>query len=131
MKNIFIGLLVAMLCLSACSSNDSNDNIKRLGTKEFSKDVWAKASQEERGKMLFSLFQKHDVTKMQVEDIRLLLGLSTAYYEYDEFPAYLIGPESVKSDYGNGYLLAFPFDRETGKIIKYVLIPDTKPDSAK
>jgi len=105
-----------------CSSN-SIENIKVLGTNEFTKEAWVNASQEERGEMVFSLLKTHDVKKMKVEEIKSLLGNSTAYYEYDEFPAYLVGSKSIKSDYGDGYLLAFPFDRETGLIRKYIIIP--------
>jgi hypothetical protein len=98
MRNlIFIGL-VTMISLFGCSSN-SIEEIKALGTNEFSKEAWNSATQEERGKMVFSLLNNHDVKKIRVEEIKLLLGESTAYYEYDEFPAYLIGPTSIKSDH--------------------------------
>lgn len=69
------------------------------------------------------LLQKYDVANMKVEELQSLLGESTAYYEYDEFPAYLVGPENIGSEYGNGYLLAFPFDRKTGVISKYIIHP--------
>ena len=125
MKNIFILGLIAMINIFGCFSNSTED-IKILGTNEFSKEAWNSASQEERGKMVFSLLKSHDVKKMKVEEIKPLLGESTAYYEYDEFPVYLIGSKSIKSDYGNGYLLAFPFDRKTGLIRKYIIIPKPK-----
>ncbi len=122
MKKFLVLGLIAMINFFGCSL-DSLEDIKVLGTGEFSREAWAKASQEERGKMVYSFLKKYDVKKMKVEEIKSLLGDSTAYYEYDEFPAYLVGPKSVKSDYGNGYLLAFPFDRKTGLIRKYVIIP--------
>lgn len=122
MKNILILGLIAMMNLFGCSSNSIED-IKALGTSEFTTEAWTNASQEERGKMVFSFLKKHDVKKMRVEEIKSLLGNSTAYYEYDEFPAYFVGPKSIKSDYGDGYLLAFPFDRKSGVIRKYILIP--------
>jgi hypothetical protein len=125
MKNILILGLIAMINIFGCSSNSIED-IKVLGTSEFTTEAWANASQEERGKMIFSLLKKHDVKKMKVEEIKSLLGNSTAYYEYDEFPAYLVGPKSIKSDYGDGYLLAFPFDRKTGLIREYIIIPKPK-----
>jgi len=114
-----------MINIFGCSANAIED-IKVLGTSEFSKETWTDASQEDRGKMVFSFLKKHDIKKMKVEEIKSLLGDSTAYYEYDEFPAYLVGPKSIKSDYGNGYLLAFPFDRKTGLIRKYIIIPNPK-----
>jgi len=122
MKNILILGLITIMNIIGCSSN-SIENIKVLGTNEFTKEAWVNASQEERGEMVFSLLKTHDVKKMKVEEIKSLLGNSTAYYEYDEFPAYLVGSKSIKSDYGDGYLLAFPFDRETGLIRKYIIIP--------
>lgn len=112
-----------MINIFGCSSNSIED-IKVLGTNEFSKETWVNASQEERGKMVFSLLKKHDIKKMKVGEIKSLLGDSTAYYEYDEFPAYLVGPKSIKSDYGDGYLLAFPFDRKTGLIRNHIIIPN-------
>jgi len=122
MKNILILGLIVMMSLFGCSTSSIED-IKALGTSEFTAEAWTNASQEERGKMVFSLLKKNDIKKMKVEEIISLLGNSTAYYEYDEFPAYLVGQKSIKSDYGNGYLLAFPFDRKTGLIRKYVIIP--------
>lgn len=114
-----------MFGIFGCSSN-SLETLKVLGTDKFSKDGWMNASQRERGGMVFSLLQKYDVTNMQVEELQSLLGESTAYYEYDEFPAYLVGPENIESEYGNGYLLAFPFDRKTGVINKYIIHPKPK-----
>lgn len=114
-----------MFGIFGCSSNSLED-LKVLGTDEFSKDGWMNASQREKGKMVFSLLRKYDVTNMKVEEVQSLLGGSTAYYEYDEFPAYLVGPENIESEYGDGYLLAFPFDRKTGMIRKYIIHPKPK-----
>lgn len=125
MKNILILGLIAMINIVGCSSSSIED-IKSLGTSDFTTEAWKNASQEDRGKMVFSLLKKHDIKKIKVEEIKSLLGNSTAYYEYDEFPAYLVGPKSIKSDYGDGYLLAFPFDRKTGLIREYVIIPKPK-----
>ena len=124
MKNILIVGFVFIFATFGCSSNSLED-LKILGTNSFSKDVWVDASQEERGKMVFSLLHKYKVTKMKVEDIQSLLGKSTAYYDYDEFPAYLVGPKNIESQYGNGYILAFPFDRKLGMVRKYLIL--TKP----
>lgn len=111
-----------MFGIFGCSSSSVED-LKILGRSDFSKDGWIKASQEERGEMVFSLLKKYNVTEMQVEDVQSLLGKSTAYYEYDEFPAYLVGSKKVKSESGDGYILAFPFDRKTGKVRKYIIQP--------
>lgn len=125
MKIIILVGFVFIFGIFGCSSNSLED-LKVLGTSTFSKDAWADASQEERGKMVFSLLDKYKVTKMKVEDIQSLLGKSTAYYEYDEFPAYLVGPKNIKSEYGSGYILAFPFNRKTGMVSKYLVLPKPK-----
>ena len=125
MKNIlFVGSMF-IFATFGCSSSSPED-LKALGTNPFSKDVWVDASQEERGEMVHSLLHKYQVTKMKVEDVQSLLGKSTAYYEYDEFPAYLIGPKHIKSEYGSGYILAFPFNRKTGMVSKYLILPKPK-----
>jgi hypothetical protein len=122
--NLMLGVFF-MFGIVGCFSNSLED-LKVLGDDGFSKEVWRDASQEERGRMVFSLLHKHDVTKMKVEEVQALLGESTAYYEYDEFPAYLVGPKDVESEYGKGYLLAFPFERTTGVVSKYVIYPEPK-----
>ncbi len=125
MKSIFIPGLLCMFGIFGCSS-DSLEDLKMLGNNNFSAETWKNSSQEERGTMVFSFLQQHDVTSMKVEDVQSLLGESTAYYEYDEFPAYLVGSKEIESEYGRGYLLAFPFDRETGIVRQYVILPKPK-----
>jgi len=122
MKNI---VLIVSLFIISCSNNTVN-NISKLGNTEFTAENWAFGSQEQRGKMVHSLLNTHKVSGMEVKEIYELLGESTAYYEYDEFPAYIVGPKSIESAYGKGYVLAFPIDRSTGKIRKYVIEPDIK-----
>jgi hypothetical protein len=98
-------------------------DLQGLGTAEFSKENWGMASQEARGEMVYSLSKNYKFNEMNKDQVLALLGESTAYYEYDEFPAYFVGPKNIASDYGNGYLLAFPLDRETGLIREVVIIP--------
>ena len=123
MKKLLILCIAIIINLSGCSP-DSIENVKVLGTDKFSQTAWMKATREERGKMVYSFLRNHDVKKLKVEKIRSLLGEYTAYYEYDECPAYSIGPQTIESGHGKGYLLAFPFDRKTGITKKYVIIPD-------
>lgn len=99
---------------TGCSDNPYNE-IKLFGDRNFSSSEWKAASSENKSKMLYSFLQNHDVTSYKADDIYNLLGNSTAYYEYDEFPAYEIISDKKK------YILAFPVDRETHKIRKYVL----------
>lgn len=120
MKKIFY--IILSIAVISCSNN-SIEKLKTLGSDEFIKDKWATASQEARGKMVYSFIKKNDIHKMVATDIKKLLGHSTAYYNYDEFPAYLIGPKNIKTEYGNGYLLAFPIDRKSGRIKKFLIYP--------
>ncbi len=128
MKKILSGLFLLAFGIAGCSS-DSLEAIKALGTRDFSADAWSSASQKDRGEMVFSLLDTYEITTMKVEEIKALLGESTAYYDYDEFPAYLVGPETIQSEYGNGYVLAFPFDRRTGLISHYVISPKPATNS--
>ena len=110
------------IILVSCSANEKM-NISKLGNQEFSTEAWLNSNQEDRGKMVNSFLQMYNVQEMNTQEIYDLLGDSTAYYEYDEFPAYFVGPKSVESVYGKGYVLAFPIDRKTGKIRKFVIEP--------
>lgn len=40
--------------------------------------------------MVYSLSENYRFNEMNKDQILALLGESTAYYEYDEFPAYLL-----------------------------------------
>lgn len=116
-----------MICILIIGcSGYSLEKLKSLGIDEFKKEKWFTATQEDRGRMVYSFLKKHEIKKMEAGDIKNLLGASTAYYNYDEFPAYLVGPKSVKTEYGNGIVLAFPIDRKTGKIKGFVIYP--KPE---
>jgi len=118
-------LLFLIILISGCGTGNMTDLLV-LGNDEFAKEKWNVASQSERGKMVASFLKTHDITNMTTQELRSLLGESTAYYEYDEFPAYFIGPKNIESDNGSGYLLAFPIDRKTGKIRKYIIEPPIK-----
>lgn len=76
--------------------------------------------------MVFSFLSQHDLTSLTSNSVKKLLGTPTGYYDYEENPAYLIGPRSVESEYGNGYLLAFVAEKTSGKIIAAKIIPEPK-----
>lgn len=122
-KIIFLGLV--LFTITSCFSGSVED-LKILGTDKFSTTIWLDASQEERGKMVYSFFKTNDIYSMTAQDIKKLLGKPTGYYNYDEFPAYMVGDKSVQSNYGSGYILAFPIDRDTELISRYVIIPTPK-----
>lgn len=112
---------MSLFGLLGCSS--AVDDLKKLGDQPFTEESWSSATKEARAEMVYSFVTERDLEKLTAEDIIRLLGEPNAYYEYDEFPAYLVGPDSIQSEYGEGYLLAFPVDRETGFVKKFVLQP--------
>lgn len=98
------------------------ESFKILGKKEFTKQKWDESSQEERGKLVYSFLYKNKEKRLSGQDIFNMLGPSTAYYDHDHYPAYFIGPKSIESIYGNGYLLAFLID-DAGYINGIILDP--------
>lgn len=119
-------LLFLVILLSGCFGRSIEDQAKLLGSKEFIKDAWTTSTQEQRGEMVASFLKKNNPTSLTANDVKNLLGPSTGYYQYDEYPAYLVGPTSVESEYGKGYLLAFVTDKNTGKILKVVFVPEVR-----
>jgi hypothetical protein len=112
-----------MILLAGCSANSVEDQAKQLGAREFTVQAWTAGTQEERGQMIASFLAKYRVTDLTGKQVRGLLGPSTGYYDYDEYPAYLVGPKTVKSDYGNGYLWVFITDKSSGAVRKVILVP--------
>lgn len=133
-RNIFNTLVLALLLLSnqmifagteplekAANPFDPIENLKKLGTDEFTPDAWARAGQEERGRMIWSFFQQYDLSELTLDRIRELLGPSTVYSREPNspinsglIPAYAIGPEEVMAEGGRvaeegwlGYTLIF------------------------
>lgn len=117
--NLYVVLFLSLLM---CSCSDTMD-LKKLGSVEFSKEVWAQGSQETRGQMVYSLSKRYTFKGMNNSQVIAILGESKAYYEYDEFLAYLVGPKDITSEFGEGYVLAFPIDRDSGLIRGLVISP--------
>lgn len=115
-----------VLCIIGCSGNSISDQARLLGSKEFTVDGWAAGTQEQRGEMVASFLAKHKPTTLTSKELIELLGLPTGYYEYDEYPAYFVGPASIESEYGKGYLLAFVTNKNSGKVVKVILIPKVR-----
>ncbi len=97
-----------------------------LGDREFTPQAWASASQVERGEMLASFLTKHPANQLSAEQVRQLLGAPTGYADYDEDPAYVVGPPTVDSEYGKGHLLIFVTDKSTGRVLTTRLVPEIK-----
>jgi len=100
------------------------EQARMLGDREFSPQAWAVASQIERGEMLASFLAKHPVDQLTATEVKQLLGPPTGYADYDEDPAYVLGPPTVQSEYGKGYLLIFVTDKRAGRVVKARLVPE-------
>ncbi|WCN09007.1 hypothetical protein [Marinomonas mediterranea] len=117
-------LILTTTFISACTDNKQISTTETLGKEAFSPKKWQNASQEIRATLLHSFLMQYDLKSLSTEQLISLLGPPTAYYEYDEIPAYFVGSEDISSMYGKGYLVAFPFDKSTGKIEHIVIIPE-------
>lgn len=124
MKNKLLKLVLTSTLLFGCTPKNVAEQARSWGTKEFTPQSWAVATQEERAEMVFSLLQQHPPTKLKSKDIQDLLGTPTGYYDHDENPAYFVGPKTVESEFGKGYLLVFLTNKATGKIDALKILPE-------
>lgn len=115
---------IALISVFGCTSSSVVDQARLLGNQPFSKEAWATASQEQRGEMVASFLSQHTATSLSADAVKQLLGPLTGYYDYDENIAYFVGPQSVQSKFGKGYLLAFVTDKTSGKITSVKIIPE-------
>lgn len=122
---LFLIASLLSLAVAGCSGHSVEKQAKQLGNREFTAQAWQGATQEERGEMLASLLDKHRLVGHPAKEAVALLGKPTGYYEYDENPAYFVGPGTVKSGFGDGYLLVFLTDKASGRITDIRLIPRT------
>jgi len=106
--------------------NSVDEQAKILGTREFTVESWAAASQLERARMTASFLHQYDATDLDRSGIIKLLGRPTAYYNYDSNAAYIVGPTTVSSKYGDGYLLVFETDKDNGNVDRVFFVPDVE-----
>lgn len=120
-------LLVALsaVFLSGCW-NSIEDQAKKLGAREFTPETWAKATDLQRGEMTASLLKKYDLTSLHRKEIEALLGEPTGYFDYDTNPAYFVGPTTVESMYGKGYLLVFLTNKNNGDVDRVIFFPEVE-----
>ncbi len=117
--------ILCTLALLGCT-NDSPPNFEKWGNSHFTPERWQAADKKTRAALLHSFMQQRNVIGMKASELKKVLGKSTAYYNYDTFPAYLVGSEEVNSEYGKGYMIAFPIDHSTGLVKPIVVIPPIK-----
>jgi hypothetical protein len=110
----FSMVLLLTYLLSGCSADSVEAQAKKLGAREFTTQAWTGGTQDERGQMIASFLNKYKASELTGKQVRALLGPSTGYYDYDEYPAYLVG---------NGHLWVFITDKDNGKVSKVILVP--------
>jgi hypothetical protein len=118
--------LATLLLLCACSPNIALDQAMKLGQREFTPESWAAASRIERGQMTASFLRQYDATALDRRQIEKILGQSKGYYYYDNNPAYFVGPDTVNSIHGKGYLWVFEANKNTGQIERIHFVPEVK-----
>lgn len=118
-------LILLATSISGCW-NSVEGQAAKLGTREFTPETWAKATDLQRGEMTASLLKKYDVTSLHRLEIEALLGEPTGYFDYDTNPAYFVGPKTVQSMYGKGYLLVFLTDKDNGDVDRVIIFPEVK-----
>lgn len=121
-----LAALSASLVLSACSQDAVLEQATKLGQREFSPEAWAAASRVERGQMTASFMRQYDATTLDWRQVEKILGPSTGYYYYDNNPAYFVGPDTVSSIHGTGYLWAFEANKNNGRIERVRFVPEVK-----
>ena len=127
--NTFSSLVVVTVlygiigCTQETNEIPSIENFKALGTIPFSQINWTSSNQEERGKMVYDLLKNSDFIGKKRADVVSVLGQPTSYYDYNEYPAYVVGPKTVSSEYADGYVLAFITDHVSGEITNYEIVP--------
>ncbi|WP_143054563.1 hypothetical protein [Massilia timonae] len=118
-------ILLLSILLSGCWKS-VEDQASKLGAREFTAETWATATDLQRGEMTASLLRKHDVTSFHRKEVVALLGAPTGYYDYDTNPAYFVGPTTVESMYGKGYLLVFETDKYNGEVDRVFFLPEVE-----
>lgn len=73
--------------------------------------------------MVYDLLKNGNLIGKTRKDVIVLLGEPTSYFDYDEYPAYVVGPKSVTSEYAKGYVLAFITEESSGLIKGYEFVP--------
>lgn len=115
--------LLALGLLQGCSDYTVEAQIHSLGDEFFTPQAWASADQAGRGRMVASFLSQYPPQRLTSDDVRDLLGAPTGAADHPEDLAYFVGPTTVESRYGKGYLLIFVIDRETGRVAQVRIFP--------
>lgn len=119
---LFWAWLLAFGILQGCSGYSVEVQISTLGHDHFTVRGWAGADQVGRGRMVGSFLSQYPVTQLTRAEIRDLLGEPTGAIGRDDTLCYFVGPTTVVSQYGRGYLLIFFLD-QGGKVRAVDIVP--------
>lgn len=125
-KHRYWAIFLFTLGLTGCWLNSVEDQARKLGGREFTPEAWATASRLQRAEMTASFLKQHDTRNFTRKEVEALLGTQTAYYNYDTNLAYVVGPDTVRSMYGKGYLLVFEADKDDGRIDNVFFFPEVE-----
>ncbi len=117
MNTWLIMLFITSFIIACEIKSPPVEDAKFFGVEKFNSKIWKTSNQQTQSAMIYSFLKNHEIKKMSRKQVIELLGDPTAYYDYDEFPAYNLVSNEKK------YIIAFITDNETGKIKYYVLKP--------
>ena len=115
--------LLALGLLQGCSDYTVEAQIHSLGDAFFTPQAWASADQVGRGRMVASFLSQYPPERLTSDDVTDLLGEPTGAADRPEDLAYFVGPTTIESRYGKGYLLIFVIDGQTGKVAQVRIFP--------
>ena len=115
--------LLALGLLQGCSDYTVEAQIHSLGDAFFTPQAWANADQVGRGRMVASFLSQYPPQRLTRDDVRDLLGEPSGAGDRPEDLAYFVGPATIESRYGKGYLLIFVIDTQTGKVVQVRIFP--------
>lgn len=124
---VLLAAMIGLLTLAHGWWYSVERQARKFGDREFSVQAWAQASQAQRAEMTASFLEQYDASDFDSrEKVEALLGPQTAYYDYDTNVAYVVGPNTVETMYGPGYLWVFEADKYDGQIKRVYFVPDVE-----
>jgi hypothetical protein len=119
----FLRLVLLSLLACGCTRTAVGEQVRALGSLEFTSEKWAVAAPVEREQMLASFFAQYPLERLTNQAVKKRLGEPTGYFDYDENLAYYIGPPTVQNMYGKERMLVFITDKRTGDVKEVEFVP--------
>ncbi|MDY0961221.1 hypothetical protein [Massilia sp. CFBP9026] len=125
-RRLTVLALIILFVVIYFQLNSVEVQARKLGNRPFTPEAWATASQLMRAEMTASLLDQYDTSSFTRHDVVALLGPPTGYYDHDTNPAYFVGPTTVESMYGKGYLLVFQTNKYDGEVDSVFFFPEVE-----